>query len=173
MEVNGRERDFVTIEYAGHDRLYIPADRIDRIQQYVGADDEQPLLDRLGGRSWIVAKQKAKKAIDKIAKDLVKIYSMRKFLKGFAFSKPDNYYREFEATFEYEETPDQVKAIEDVCSDMESERPMDRLICGDVWFGKTEVAIRASFKSVMDGKQVGCLVPSITRPLRDGLGRIR
>jgi transcription-repair coupling factor (superfamily II helicase) len=160
MEVNGRERDFVTIEYADHDRLYIPADRIDRIQQYVGVDDEQPLLDRLGGRSWIVAKQKAKKAIDRIAKDLVKIYSMRKFLKGFAFSKPDNYFREFEATFEYEETPDQVKAIEDVCSDMESERPMDRLICGDVGFGKTEVAIRACFKAVMDGKQVAFLVPT-------------
>ena len=160
MEINKRVRDFVTIEYVDHDRLYIPADRIDRIQKYIGVDDENPPLDRLGGRSWLKAKEKAKKAIDKIAKDLVKIYSMRKFLKGFAFSKPDNYYREFEASFEYDETPDQVKAIEDVLSDMESERPMDRLICGDVGFGKTEVAIRASFKAVIDGKQVAILVPT-------------
>jgi transcription-repair coupling factor (superfamily II helicase) len=108
----------------------------------------------------MLTKKKAKKAIEKIAKDLVKIYGMRKFLKGFAFSKVDNYYREFEATFEYEETPDQIKAIDDVLSDMESEKPMDRLICGDVGFGKTEVAIRASFKAVMDGKQVAMLVPT-------------
>jgi len=160
MEINKRVRDFVTIEYADHDRLYIPADRIDRIQKYIGLDDESPLLDRLGGRSWMLTKKKAKKAIEKIAKDLVKIYGMRKFLKGFAFSKVDNYYREFEATFEYEETPDQTKAIDDVLSDMESEKPMDRLICGDVGFGKTEVAIRASFKAVMDGKQVAILVPT-------------
>ncbi len=160
MEINKRVRDFVTIEYADRDRLYIPADRIDRIQKYIGLDDESPLLDRLGGRSWMLTKKKAKKAIEKIAKDLVKIYGMRKFLKGFAFSKVDNYYREFEATFEYEETPDQIKAIDDVLSDMESEKPMDRLICGDVGFGKTEVAIRASFKAVMDGKQVAMLVPT-------------
>ncbi|MBW2339661.1 MAG: transcription-repair coupling factor [Deltaproteobacteria bacterium] len=160
MEINNRVRDFVTIEYADRDRLYIPADRIDRIQKYVGLDDENPLLDRLGGRSWMLTKKKAKKAIEKIAKDLVKIYGMRKFLKGFAFSKVDNCYREFEATFEYEETPDQIKAIDDVLSDMESEKPMDRLICGDVGFGKTEVAIRASFKAVMDGKQVAILVPT-------------
>ena len=160
MEINKRVRDFVTIEYADHDRLYIPADRIDRIQKYIGLDDKSPLLDRLGGRSWMLTKKKAKQAIEKIAKDLVKIYGMRKFLKGFAFSKVDNYYREFEATFEYEETPDQIKAIDDVLSDMESEKPMDRLICGDVGFGKTEVAIRASFKAVMDGKQVAILVPT-------------
>ena len=160
MEINKRVRDFVTIEYADHDRLYIPADRIDRIQKYIGLDDESPLLDRLGGRSWMLTKKKAKQAIEKIAKDLVKIYGMRKFLKGFAFSKADSYCREFEATFEYEETPDQIKAIDDVLSDMESEKPMDRLICGDVGFGKTEVAIRASFKAVMDGKQVAILVPT-------------
>jgi len=160
MEINSRLRDFVTIEYADHDRLYIPADRIDSIQKYIGLDNENPPLDRLGGRSWAVTKKKAKRAIEEIAKDLVRIYGMRKYLKGFAFSKPDNYYREFEATFEYDETPDQIRAIEDVLSDMESEKPMDRLICGDVGFGKTEVAIRASFKAVMDGKQVAILVPT-------------
>jgi len=107
-----------------------------------------------------VAKKKAKRSIEEVAKDLVKLYAMRKSLKGFTFSKADNYYREFEAGFDYEETPDQIKAIDDVLSNMESERPMDRLICGDVGFGKTEVAIRASFKAVMDGKQVALLVPT-------------
>ena len=159
-EINNRVRDFVIIEYAGNDRLYIPADRINILQKYVGLDDENPSLDSLGGRSWVLTKKKAKRAIEKIAKDLVKLYAMRKFLKGFAFSRVDNYYKEFEATFEYEETPDQIKAIDDVLSDMESERPMDRLICGDVGFGKTEIAIRASFKAVMDGKQVAILVPT-------------
>jgi len=108
----------------------------------------------------VLTKKKAKRAIEKIAKGLVKIYAMRKFLKGFSFSKGDNYYREFEAIFEYEETPDQIKVIDDVLSDMESDRPMDRLICGDVGFGKTEVAMRAAFKAVMDGKQVAVLSPT-------------
>ncbi|MBW2334794.1 MAG: DEAD/DEAH box helicase, partial [Deltaproteobacteria bacterium] len=160
MEISNRIRDFVIIEYAGNDRLYIPADKINIIQKYIGLDEENPQLDRLGGRSWILAKKKAKRAIEKIAKGLVKIYAMRKFLKGFSFSKVDNYYREFEANFEYEETTDQIKVIDDVLSDMESDRPMDRLICGDVGFGKTEVAMRAAFKAVMDGKQVAILSPT-------------
>ena len=160
MEISRRVRDFVIIEYDGNDRLYIPADRINILQKYIGVDEENPQLDRLGGRSWVLAKKKAKKAIEKIAKDLVKIYAMRKFLKGFSFSKPDNYYREFEATFGYEETPDQITVIDDVLSDMESDRPMDRLICGDVGFGKTEVAMRAAFKAIMDGKQVAVLSPT-------------
>jgi transcription-repair coupling factor (superfamily II helicase) len=160
MEIGSRVRDFVIIDYADNDRLYIPADRINSIQKYIGLDDENPQLDRLGGRSWMLTKKRAKRSIEEIAKDLVKLYAMRKLLKGFAFSKPDNYYREFEASFDYEETADQIKAIDDVLTDMELERPMDRLICGDVGFGKTEVAIRASFKAVMDGKQVALLVPT-------------
>ena len=160
MEIGNKVRDFVIIEYANNDRLYIPADRINIIQKYIGLDDEDPKLERLGGKSWMLAKKKARRSIEKIAKDLVKIYAMRKLLKGFAFSKADNYFREFEATFDYEETPDQIKAIDSVLSDMESDKPMDRLICGDVGFGKTEVAIRASFKAVMDGKQVAILVPT-------------
>jgi len=160
IEIENRARDFVIILYANNDRLYIPADKINIIQKYVGIDDERPQLDSLGGKSWLIAKRKAKRSIEEIAKDLVKLYAMRKFLKGFAFSRPDNYYREFEATFEYEETPDQGKVIDEVLTDMESERPMDRLICGDVGFGKTEVAMRAAFKSVVDGKQVGILVPT-------------
>ena len=160
MEIQNKVNDFVLIEYAGNDKLYIPADRISVMQKYVGADDKNPRLDQLGGKAWKVVKQKAKKAIMEIARQLVEIYAIRKYREGFAFSRPDNYFREFEATFEYEETSDQLKAIDDVLSDMESEKPMDRLICGDVGFGKTEVAIRAAFKAVSDGKQAAVLVPT-------------
>ncbi len=160
MEIQNKINDFVLIEYAGNDRLYIPADRISIMQKYVGADDKNPRLDQLGGKAWKVIKQKAKKAIMEIARQLVEIYAIRKYREGFSFSRPDNYFREFEATFEYEETSDQLKAIDDVLSDMESERPMDRLICGDVGFGKTEVAVRAAFKAVSDGKQAALLVPT-------------
>ena len=160
MEIQCKINDFVLIEYAGNDRLYIPADRISVMQKYVGADDKNPKLDQLGGKAWKVVKQKAKKAIMEIARQLVELYAIRKYREGFSFSRPDNYFREFEATFEHEETADQIKAIDDVLSDMESERPMDRLICGDVGFGKTEVAIRAAFKAVSDGKQAAVLVPT-------------
>lgn len=160
MEIDKKVNDFVIIEYDNNDRLYVPADRISILQKYIGADERFPKLDRLGGHSWEVAKEKATKSIKEIAKQLVEIYALRKYRKGYAFSRSDNAYREFEATFEHEETRDQIKAIEDVLSDMESENPMDRLICGDVGFGKTEVAIRAAFKSTMDGKQVALLVPT-------------
>jgi transcription-repair coupling factor (superfamily II helicase) len=160
MEVAEKVNDFVMIEYAGSDRLYIPADRISVLQKYMGADDRDPKLDRLGGTSWNLAKQKAKKDIREIAKQLVEIYALRRHREGFAFSRPDHTFKEFEATFEHEETPDQIAAIDEVLSDMEKNRPMDRLICGDVGYGKTEVAMRASFKAVMDGKQVALLVPT-------------
>jgi len=160
FKISGAGNDFVIIDYADNDRLYIPADRISILQKYIGADEKNPKLDRLGGRSWNLVKKKAKKSIMEIARQLVEIYAIRKHHKGFAFSRPDNAFREFEATFEHEETPDQIKTIEDVLSDMESERSMDRLVCGDVGFGKTEVAIRAAFKTVMDGKQVALLVPT-------------
>jgi transcription-repair coupling factor (superfamily II helicase) len=160
MEIEKKINDFVIIEYADSDRLYVPADRISILQKYVGADERGPKLDQLGGRSWNVAKQKAKKSIREIAKQLVEIYALRNYRKGFSFSPPDHFFQEFEATFEHEETSDQIRAIDEVLADMESEKPMDRLICGDVGFGKTEVAIRASFKSVMDGKQVAMLVPT-------------
>jgi transcription-repair coupling factor (superfamily II helicase) len=160
MEIEQKVNDFVIIEYAGNDRLYIPADRISILQKYIGADGQDPKLDQLGGRSWDVVKEKAKKSIREIAKHLVELYALRKYREGHAFSRPDSYYREFEAGFEHEETRDQIKAIEDVLEDMESDRPMDRLICGDVGFGKTEVAIRAAFKAFMDGKQVAMLVPT-------------
>jgi transcription-repair coupling factor (superfamily II helicase) len=160
MAIEDKVNDFILIDYMDKDRLYIPAYRVSALQKYIGADESDPKLDRLGGTAWGIAKGKAKKAIREIAKQLVEIYALRKYREGFAFSRPDNYYREFEATFEHEETPDQVKAINDVLSDMESDKPMDRLVCGDVGFGKTEVAIRAAFKAVMDGKQVAVLVPT-------------
>jgi transcription-repair coupling factor (superfamily II helicase) len=160
MEIASNVNDFILINYAHNDRLYIPADRISILQKYVGADEKNPKLDRLGGQSWDLAKKKAMQSIQSIARQLVETYALRKHLKGYAFSRPDNYFREFEATFEHEETSDQIKAIDDVLSDLESERPMDRLICGDVGFGKTEVAIRAAFKVFSEGKQVALLVPT-------------
>jgi transcription-repair coupling factor (superfamily II helicase) len=160
MEIANKINDFVIIEYVNNDKLYIPADRVSVLQKYAGADDRNPKLDQLGGRSWNIAKQKAKKSIRKIARQLVELYALRKYRQGHAFSPPDFYLREFEATFEHEETDDQAKAVEDVLEDMASEQPMDRLICGDVGFGKTEVAVRAAFKAVSDGKQVALLVPT-------------
>ena len=160
IKVNNRVNEYAIIEYAENSKLYIPTDRISILQKYIGIEDKEPKLDQLGGRSWDIAKKKAKSSIKKIAKHLVELYAIRQARKGYAFSPPDHIFREFEATFEHEETPDQIKAIEDVLNDMSSERPMDRLICGDVGFGKTEVAIRAAFKAVMDGKQVAMVVPT-------------
>ncbi len=160
MEHGGTANDFVIIEYASNSRLYIPADRVTVIQKYAGAEERSPKLDQLGGRSWDIAKQKAGKSVKKIARQLVELYALRSLRKGFAFSLPDNHFREFEASFEHEETPDQISAIESVIDDMIAEKPMDRLICGDVGYGKTEIAIRASFKAIMDGKQVAFLVPT-------------
>jgi transcription-repair coupling factor (superfamily II helicase) len=160
MQIDGKTNDFLVIEYAAGGKLYIPADRISVLQKYAGADEGEPKLDQLGGRSWNIAKQKARGSVRKIAQQLVEIYALRRHRTGFQFSPPDPYFREFEAAFEHEETPDQIKAIEDVLSDMMSERPMDRLVCGDVGYGKTEVAVRSSFKAVMDGKQVAVLVPT-------------
>ncbi|MDZ7697011.1 MAG: transcription-repair coupling factor [Deltaproteobacteria bacterium] len=160
MEVAGRIHDFVLVEYAQHSKLYLPADRVSALQKYAGADDRNPKLDQLGGHAWHMAKQKAGKSIKKIARQLVELYALRKYRKGHAFSPPDYHYRQFEAGFEHEETDDQLKAVEDVLTDLASEKPMDRLICGDVGFGKTEIALRAAFKVVSDGKQVAFLVPT-------------
>ncbi len=160
MEIEEKVNDFVIIDYAQNDRLYLPADRISILQKYVGVDEGNPRLDQLGGRSWKVAKEKAKKSVKEIARQLVEIYALRKYRKGYTFSPPDNFYREFETTFEHEETRDQIKAIDDILDDMGREMPMDRLVCGDVGFGKTEVALRAAFKAVADGKQVAVLVPT-------------
>jgi len=160
MEIAQRIHDFVIVEYAAKSKLYLPADRVSVLQKYAGAEERGPKLDQLGGHAWTLTKQKAKNSVKKIAKQLVELYALRKYQKGFRFSPPDHYFREFEAAFEHEETDDQSKAIDDVLEDLSSDKTMDRLICGDVGFGKTEIAIRAAFKVASDGKQVAFLVPT-------------
>jgi transcription-repair coupling factor (superfamily II helicase) len=160
LRVGQEVNDFLEIEYQGGDRLYLPVDRLNLVQKYLGVEGVAPKVERLGGKSWERAKQRVKKAVAKIARELVELYAARRVLPGHHFSPPDPVFQEFEATFEYEETPDQQQAIQEVLSDMTSERPMDRLICGDVGYGKTEVAVRAAFKAAMDGKQVAVLVPT-------------
>ncbi len=154
------ESDYILIEYLGGDRLYLPVHKLSIVQRYIGGEGAQPQIDRLGGSTWEKKKRQAKKSAEKVARELIDIYATREALKGFSFSKGDGLFKEFEESFEYEETPDQRKAIEDVINDMESDRPMDRLVCGDVGYGKTEIALRASFKAVLDSKQVAFLVPT-------------
>lgn len=160
LRLNNVINDFLLITYQGNDRLYIPVDRINTIQKYLGVEDHMPLLDRMGGKSWDKAKDKAKKEVEKIAGELLALYAARKAQEGYSFSPPDNFFRDFEASFPYDETPDQLKAIDDVLSDLGSSTPMDRLVCGDVGYGKTEVALRAAFKAASDGRQVVVLVPT-------------
>ncbi len=160
IKTGSQEGDFLLIEYLGEDKLYVPVDKFEKVQKYVGVNEEPPRIDRLGGKHWEKVRNKARKAAERVAEELLRIYALRQVKKGFSFSPPDRLYHEFEAAFPFEETPDQMKAIEEVLSDMMSSRPMDRLICGDVGFGKTEVALRAAFKAVIDGKQVAVLVPT-------------
>jgi transcription-repair coupling factor (superfamily II helicase) len=160
LRMGAVEGDFLHLEYAGEDRLYVPIDRIDKVQKYVGGEGHVPRLDRMGGGAWEKAKIKARAAIEELARELLKIYARRQMNQGFVYSPPDHLFREFEAAFPYEETADQLAAINDVLRDMAGERPMDRLICGDVGYGKTEVAIRAAYKAVLDGKQAAVLVPT-------------
>lgn len=159
LEVNGL-KDFLMIEYEGGDKLYVPVERLNLVHKWIGPSEHPPKLSRLGGTSWQRLKSRTKKAVTEVAKELLELYVQRKTSTGFAFGPPDALFREFEATFPYEETPDQLEAIEAVLRDMTSPYPMDRLICGDVGFGKTEIAIRAAFKAVMDNKQVAVLVPT-------------
>jgi len=160
ISVSGVGGDFLLLEYAGGDKLYLPVDRLGLVQRYAGPEGSQPHLDKLGGTSWEKTKGKAKKAIEELAGELLEIYAKRQICEGFAFSPPDEMYREFEASFAWEETPDQLSAIQDVLADMQHSRPMDRLVCGDVGYGKTEVALRGAVKAALDGKQVGILVPT-------------
>ena len=161
MSAGGVERDFLLIEYADSDRLYVSLDQITMVQSYIGIDGKKPRIDSLGRKSaWNRIKDRVQKSVEEIAGDLIEIYSKRRALKGFQYPPDTMWQEEFESKFEYEETPDQITTIEDVKDDMESTQPADRVICGDVGFGKTEVAIRASFKAVMAGKQVAMLVPT-------------
>lgn len=160
VSVNNLHKDYMLIKYAGDDKLFVPIDQIDLVQKYVGSEGKEPKLYKLGGTEWTKVKRKVQSSVEDIADDLIKLYAEREARKGYAFSKDTELQREFEATFPYQETDDQLRCIEEIKQDMERERPMDRLLCGDVGYGKTEVAIRAAFKAVADGKQVAVLVPT-------------
>ena len=159
LKTGAVEGDFLHLEYAGEDRLYLPVERIEKVQKYV-ADGGNPRLDKMGSGAWEKAKLRARATIEELARDLLQVQARRRLAKGFSYAPPDRLFREFEAAFPYEETPDQLEAIEAVLDDMISPRPVDRLICGDVGYGKTEVAIRAAFKAVLDSRQVAVLVPT-------------
>jgi|LSQX01.2.fsa_nt_gb transcription-repair coupling factor (superfamily II helicase) len=160
MENNGTRRDYLKIMYAGDDSLYIPMESLDQIQKYVGADSREPRLSKLGGQEWTRMKERARSSIRKLATDLVRLYAERAAIKGKAFAPDAVWQQEFEEQFPYEETADQLRSVQEIKADMESERVMDRLLCGDVGFGKTEVAFRAIFKCVMDGCQAVLLAPT-------------
>jgi len=160
LEIDGRHKDYLHLQYKGNDSLYVPVEQIDQVQRYIGSEDKEPKLYNLGGGEWSRVKQKVTKTVRDIAEDLVKLYAAREATSGHAFAPDTPWQKDFETMFPYDETPDQLRAISDIKRDMERGRPMDRLLCGDVGYGKTEVAIRAAFKAVMDGKQVAILVPT-------------
>lgn len=161
IRVEGVEKDYIKIEYGDNSNLFVLATQLDRLQKYAAADtDKKPKLNKLGGQEWNKTKSKVHTAVEEVAKDLVELYAVRQQKTGFQFGPDTVWQREFEEMFPYEETKDQLNAIEDTKTDMQSKRVMDRLVCGDVGYGKTEVAIRAAFKAVQDGKQVAYLVPT-------------
>jgi len=156
----GRTGDYLAIQYAGGDTIYVPATHLDQLQKYLGGDGAVPKMDKIGGASWARTRERVKRAVREMTDELLKLYASRENRDGYAFGADTPWQAEFEDAFEYEETPDQQRAINDVKRDMESLRPMDRLLCGDVGFGKTEVAIRAAFKAIMEKKQVALLAPT-------------
>lgn len=160
LEIGGIHKDYLHILYAGGDKLSVPIDQVDMIQKYVGSEEKEPKVNKLGGSEWARAKTKVRASVQDIADDLIKLYAQRQSAEGFAFGQDTAYQNEFEAMFPYDETRDQLRAIEEIKKDMEKAQPMDRLLCGDVGYGKTEVAIRAAFKSAIEGKQVAVLVPT-------------
>lgn len=160
MESHGLFRDYIEIQYDKNDKLFIPVEQLDMIQRYIGTEGKAPKIHKLGGSEWEKAKAKVRTAVDTVAEDLVKLYAERSKVRGHAFSGDTEWQRQFEGEFPFEETEDQLKSVEEIKADMERTQPMERLLCGDVGYGKTEVAMRAAFKSVMDGKQVAVLVPT-------------
>ena len=160
IDVAGSKRDYLDIIYDKGDKLYVPVDQLDMIQKYIGSEGKSPKVNKLGGSEWQKAKAKVRNSINTIAEDLVKLYATRSTIKGHKFNKDTEWQRQFEDEFPFEETPDQLTSIEEIKADMESSKAMDRLLCGDVGYGKTEVAVRAAFKAVMEGKQVAFLVPT-------------
>ncbi len=159
IKANNTVKDYVKLRYKNDDILYVPTTNLDTIRKYVGGE-ENPKIYKLGGKDWSNTKAKVKSNLKEVAKELIELYAKRQKVKGFAFSKDNEWQKQFENSFEYVETDDQLRCIEEVKQDMESDKPMDRLLCGDVGYGKTEVAIRAAFKAVMDQKQVAYLVPT-------------
>ena len=159
IETDGAHREYLELEYAEGDRLFVPVENLDRVQKYLGGEG-QPTLHRLGTGDWTRARGRARKVVQDVAEDLLRIYSLREARPGIAFAPDTAWQQELEASFPYEETPDQVAALAEIKADMESDRPMDRLLCGDVGFGKTELALRAAFKAAMSGKQVALLAPT-------------
>ena len=159
IESEGAHREYLELEYAEGDRLFVPVENLDRVQKYLGGE-AAPSLHRLGSSDWTRARGRARKVVQDVAEDLLKIYSMREARPGIAFAPDTAWQQELEASFPYEETPDQLAALVEIKADMESDRPMDRLLCGDVGFGKTELALRAAFKAAMSGKQVAVLAPT-------------
>ena len=158
--IGDTEREYLELRYAQNDKLFVPADQVDRLSRYVGPSDQTPSLTRLGSQEWTRAKERVRKAVVDLARELLELYAARQFTTGRSFSPDGPWQQELEASFPYVETDDQLAAVQAIKEDMESERPMDRLVCGDVGYGKTEVAIRAAFKAVMDGSQVAILVPT-------------
>ncbi len=158
--IDNAEREYLCVEYAEGDQLFVPVHQADRLTRYVGTSSREPALTRLGGTQWINAKNKVQKAVEEMAEELLDLYAKRSVVQGYAFSQDTPWQRDLEASFPYIETDDQLRVLEDVKRDMEAPDPMDRLICGDVGYGKTEIALRAAFKAVMDGKQVALLVPT-------------
>ncbi len=167
LEIDRIPQDFLYLEYAGSDKLYLPVYRLDQVQKYLGSDAAGALtLDKLGSGNFEKTKEKVKAALQEVAHKLLQLYAERGLRQGFHYSPPDETYRAFEARFPYAETPDQLRAVEDILKDMASEKIMDRLVCGDVGYGKTEVAMRAAYKAVLDGKQVAVLVPTTVLALQ-------
>lgn len=160
MEIQGVTKDYLEIKYRGTDTLYVSTDEMDLVAKYIGNSGKAPKLSSLGTKEWTNSKARVKKAIDEIADDLVELYAKRSKIEGYAFSEDTPWQQAFEDAFPYTETPSQLRAVEEIKADMEEAKPMDRLLCGDVGYGKTEVALRAAFKAVMDGKQVAFLCPT-------------
>jgi transcription-repair coupling factor (superfamily II helicase) len=160
LVINGIHKDYLHIRYHGSDKLYVPVEQIDLVQKYVGSEGKEPKIYKLGGSDWKKVKKKVQASVQDIADDLIKLYAEREAAVGYAFAPDGDMQREFETAFAYQETEDQLRSIHEIKKDMEKSRPMDRLLCGDVGYGKTEVAIRAAFKAIADGKQVAILVPT-------------
>ncbi len=160
LEVDGVHQDYMTIVYQNNDKLFIPVTQLDLIQKYVASESKTPRINKLGGSEWSKTKKKVSAKIEDIADDLIKLYAEREAERGFAFSPDDSYQKEFENVFPYSETEDQLRSVAEIKRDMEKEKPMDRLLVGDVGYGKTEVALRAAFKAIQDNKQVAFLVPT-------------